>query len=204
MIQEEAFRCKSITEKLLDFSRCNDIKRERTELAGLIQGVVDMIRHIGKYTGKSIVFQPREAVMAYVDHQEIKQVVLNLIVNALESMDTERDPAHRGAVQPGDGRDGLHRQWLWHERRGARKHFRAVLYQDGAMAREPAWGSRSRIGSSTSTMARSWPRAREKNRARHSRCGCRSIRPRIDEDGADSSKNRTSAVVTRPAPAAIV
>ena len=28
MIQEEAFRCKSITEKLLDFSRCNDIKRD--------------------------------------------------------------------------------------------------------------------------------------------------------------------------------
>ena len=87
MIQEESFRCKSITEKLLDFSRCNDIKRERTELAGLIQGVVDMIRHIGKYTGKSIVFHPREAVIAHVDSQEIKQVVLNLIVNALESMD---------------------------------------------------------------------------------------------------------------------
>ena len=86
MIQEEAFRCKNITEKLLDFSRCNDIKRERTELAGLIQGVVDMIRHIGKYTGKNIIFHPREAVMAYVDAQEIKQVVLNLIVNALESM----------------------------------------------------------------------------------------------------------------------
>ena len=88
MIQEEAFRCKSITEKLLDFSRCNDIKRERTDLAGLIQGVVDMIRHIGKYRGKTIVFQPREAVMAHVDSQEIKQVVLNLVVNALDSMET--------------------------------------------------------------------------------------------------------------------
>jgi two-component system NtrC family sensor kinase len=87
MIQEESFRCKSITEKLLDFSRCNDIKRERIELAGLIQGVVDMIRHIGKYTGKAIVFHPREAVFAFADTQEIKQVVLNLIVNALESMD---------------------------------------------------------------------------------------------------------------------
>jgi signal transduction histidine kinase len=87
MIQEEAFRCKSITEKLLDFSRCNDIKRERVDLASLIQGVVEMIRHIGKYTGKTIVFHPREAVMAHVDAQEIKQVVLNLIVNALESMD---------------------------------------------------------------------------------------------------------------------
>jgi two-component system, NtrC family, sensor kinase len=87
MIQEEAFRCKSITEKLLDFSRCNDIQRERTDLAGLIQGVVDMIRHIGKYRGKVILFQPKEAVMAHVDSQEIKQVVLNLVVNALDSMD---------------------------------------------------------------------------------------------------------------------
>ena len=87
MIQEEAFRCKSITEKLLDFSRCNDIKRERTDLASLIQGVVDMIRHIGKYRGKAIVFQPKEAVMAHVDNQEIKQVVLNLVVNALDAME---------------------------------------------------------------------------------------------------------------------
>ena len=87
MIQEEAFRCKSITEKLLDFSRCADIQRERTDLAGLIQGVVEMIRHMGKYRGKKIVFQPREAVMAHVDGQEIKQVVLNLVVNALDWMD---------------------------------------------------------------------------------------------------------------------
>ncbi|MDX2036233.1 MAG: ATP-binding protein [Isosphaeraceae bacterium] len=87
MVQEEAFRCKSITEKLLDFSRCGDIQRERTELGGLIQGVVDMIRHIGKYRGKQITFQPRGAILAHVDPQEIKQVVLNLVVNALESME---------------------------------------------------------------------------------------------------------------------
>jgi signal transduction histidine kinase len=93
MIQEEAFRCKNITEKLLDFSRCNDITRERTDLSGLIQGVVEMIQHIGKYRGKRVIFHPREAVMAHVDSQEIKQVVLNLIVNALESMD------HQGTLR---------------------------------------------------------------------------------------------------------
>jgi signal transduction histidine kinase len=87
MIQEEAFRCKRITEKLLDFSRCADIQREPTDLAELIQGVVEMIRHMGKYRGKHIVFQPREPVTAHVDSQEIKQVVLNLVVNALDSMD---------------------------------------------------------------------------------------------------------------------
>jgi two-component system NtrC family sensor kinase len=86
MIQEEAFRCKAITEKLLDFSRVGDIQRVRTDLAGLIQNVVEMVRHIGKYRNKTISFIPRQAVLADVDPQEIKQVVLNLVVNALESM----------------------------------------------------------------------------------------------------------------------
>jgi two-component system NtrC family sensor kinase len=88
MIQDEAFRCKRITEKLLDFSRCNDIQRQRTDLAGLIQEVVEMIQHMGKYRSKTITFSPREAVVALVDSQEIKQVVLNLVVNALDCMET--------------------------------------------------------------------------------------------------------------------
>ena len=35
MIQQEAFRCKDITQKLLDFSRTGERKREPTDLAGL-------------------------------------------------------------------------------------------------------------------------------------------------------------------------
>jgi signal transduction histidine kinase len=88
MIQEEAFRCKAITERLLDFSRVGDIQRVRTDLVSLVQNVVEMVRHIGKYRNKTIAFQPRGAVLASVDPQEIKQVVLNLVVNALESMNT--------------------------------------------------------------------------------------------------------------------
>jgi two-component system, NtrC family, sensor kinase len=87
MIQEEAFRCKRITEKLLDFSRVGDLQRQRTDLVGLVQGVVEMVRHMGKYKGKEIVFHPREAVFAHADGQEIKQVVLNLLVNALDCME---------------------------------------------------------------------------------------------------------------------
>ena len=87
MIQDEAFRCKRITEKLLDFSRCGEIRRERTDLVALIEGVVEMVRHMGKYRGKEVRFQPRTAVVAHVDPQEIKQVVLNLVVNALDSME---------------------------------------------------------------------------------------------------------------------
>lgn len=87
MIQEEAFRCKRITEKLLDFSRCGELQSQRTDLIELVEGVVDMMRHMGKYREKTIVFQPRESVVASVDPQEIKQVILNLVVNALDCMD---------------------------------------------------------------------------------------------------------------------
>lgn len=88
MIQEEAFRCKRITEKLLDFARGGDTQRERTELVALVQSVIDMTQHMGKYRGKTIRFNPRSPLFANVDGQEIKQVVLNLVVNALEAIES--------------------------------------------------------------------------------------------------------------------
>ena len=57
MIQSEAFRCKDITEKLLDFSRIGPVKRQHTDLGELIQGVIEMVRHIGKYQRKQIDFE---------------------------------------------------------------------------------------------------------------------------------------------------
>ena len=61
MIQEEAFRCKEITQKLLEFSRGGERKREPTDLAELIQGVLDMVQHLQNCKGKQIVFQPGRA-----------------------------------------------------------------------------------------------------------------------------------------------
>jgi signal transduction histidine kinase len=89
MIQGEAFRCKEITEKLLDFSRMGQAKRQDTDLGELVQGVIDMIGHLGKYQRKHIEFVRGKAVVAPVNGQEIKQVVLNLLTNALDSTDDE-------------------------------------------------------------------------------------------------------------------
>lgn len=86
-IQDEAFRCKGITEKLLDFSRLGDIQRQDTDLRELIQVVIDMVQHLGKYSRKSIEFRCDQHVIVPVNAQEIKQVVLNLITNALDSLD---------------------------------------------------------------------------------------------------------------------
>ena len=89
MIQSEAFRCKEITEKLLDFSRMGEVQRQRVELGELVQGVIDMIGHLGKYRNKKIEFTATEPVVAAVNGQEIKQVVLNLMTNALDSFDQD-------------------------------------------------------------------------------------------------------------------
>ncbi|MBM3997687.1 MAG: HAMP domain-containing protein [Planctomycetes bacterium] len=87
MIQEEAFRCKEITQKLLAFSRGGDLKCDQTNLVDVIQGVIDMVQHLQNCKGKRIEFRPLGPIIAWVNAQEIKQVFLNLVVNALENMD---------------------------------------------------------------------------------------------------------------------
>ena len=87
MIQEEAFRCKEITQKLLAFSRGGERQRQRTDLAEIVQGVLDMVQHLQNCKGKQLVFEPAEPLEAWINGQEIKQVFLNLVVNALDSME---------------------------------------------------------------------------------------------------------------------
>jgi signal transduction histidine kinase len=86
MIQSEAFRCKGITERLLDFSRLRDQERQPCSLTNLVADVIDMVQHMGRYREKQIVLMSASDVVAEVSPQEIKQVVLNLVVNALDSM----------------------------------------------------------------------------------------------------------------------
>ena len=66
------------------------------------QGVIEMVRHLGKYRDKHIEFDPAASTsIAAVNAQEIKQVVLNLITNGLDSLDaggTVLDRARRRAA----------------------------------------------------------------------------------------------------------
>ncbi len=87
MVQTEAFRCKEITEKLLDFSRVGQVTRQDTELGELIQDVIDMVGHLGRYQNRRVQFERGEPVYCRVNPREIKQVVLNLLTNALDSID---------------------------------------------------------------------------------------------------------------------
>ena len=86
MIQQEAFRCKGITERLLDFSRMGDLTRGNADLRELVQGVIDMVSHLGRHRDKTVTLVPGEPLIAPINSQELKQVVLNLITNALDSL----------------------------------------------------------------------------------------------------------------------
>ncbi len=93
MIQEEAFRCKNITERLLAFSRTGEVKRESADLGLLVQSVIDIAQHLPNSKGKDITFLtntervPGGRITAPVNAEEIKSVILNLVVNALDSME---------------------------------------------------------------------------------------------------------------------
>ena len=87
LIQNEAFRCKGITEKLLDFARLGEVRRQATALAALVSDVADMLRHVGRFAGRTIEIEEGQDVLVMVNPQEIKQVVLNLLVNALDSIE---------------------------------------------------------------------------------------------------------------------
>ncbi len=87
MIQSEAFRCKEITQNLLEFSRVGERRREPTDVCQLIQGVLEMAQLLPGCRGKQILFQPQVRPIALINAQDVKSVVLNLVVNALDSME---------------------------------------------------------------------------------------------------------------------
>jgi len=87
LIQNEAFRCKGITEKLLDFSRLGEVRRQPTAIVALVADVADMLRHVGRFAGKAIDIEEGADLLVMVNPQEIKQVVLNLLVNALDCVE---------------------------------------------------------------------------------------------------------------------
>lgn len=89
LIQNEADRCRQITSKLLDFARGQDGTRARVDVCSVIREVRDIVQLLGKHRGKQIVFDRAEPCYLEVNGAEVKQVFLNLVANALESMDPD-------------------------------------------------------------------------------------------------------------------
>lgn len=87
IIRDEAFRCKGITEKLLSLSAPADEAREPLSLSHLVDDVFGMLRHTKWYRDRR--FQMEDSagkdLTVLANENEIKQVLLNLVVNAVEA-----------------------------------------------------------------------------------------------------------------------
>ena len=88
IIREESFRCKQITEKLLELARDGSSGRETLDLAGVARDVVTMTRGLKNYRDRQVTVKldPAQSLEVRANMTEMKQVVLNLTVNALESV----------------------------------------------------------------------------------------------------------------------
>jgi len=89
MIQEEAFRCKGITERLLGLARNEARERTETDFVPIITDMLDMLRQQDSFKRKQVTLDLPQSLEIMVNAQEMKQVVLNLLTNAFQNTEPE-------------------------------------------------------------------------------------------------------------------
>ncbi|RLS29293.1 MAG: hypothetical protein DWH78_14910 [Planctomycetota bacterium] len=85
MIRRESRRCGDITARLLDFSRGEKAGCMPVDVAELVREVLVIVHHLGQYQDRTVEFECDKCVIAEVNGAQIKQVILNLVANALQA-----------------------------------------------------------------------------------------------------------------------
>ena len=90
VIREEAFRCKQITGKLLSLARGGKEGREPVSLTHVASDVAIMVRGLRNFSGRTlrVAIDPSDPLNVIANETEMKQVMLNLTVNALEAVNS--------------------------------------------------------------------------------------------------------------------
>ncbi len=89
LLVDEAKRCKKIIGNLLNFARQNRVQLEPTDIAELLNRVVEecmfAVRDVGP--GLSLMCDAPKGLKADIDKDQISQVLINVTKNAIEAMD---------------------------------------------------------------------------------------------------------------------
>jgi signal transduction histidine kinase len=87
MVLREARRASDVVRRLLDFSRQGEQIRAQADLNGVVTDVVALTRHLVQTNGVELIIELNESLpWVSIDHNQMKQVLLNLIHNALQAM----------------------------------------------------------------------------------------------------------------------
>jgi signal transduction histidine kinase len=96
-IRDESFRCKQITTRLLELARPSPSTRARVSLAELAADVVRSLRELPRFADRHLTIEtPRDPYITatIANDGEIRQVILNLLINALEATDPHTGRIH--------------------------------------------------------------------------------------------------------------
>ncbi len=85
MIRTEAVRCGEITARILDFARGEQKNPQVEDLTRIIESVLAMVRPMPSYRDRTISFERTAPFMLWMNGAQMKQVMLNLVFNALQA-----------------------------------------------------------------------------------------------------------------------
>jgi signal transduction histidine kinase len=85
---DEAFRCKEITGRLLSLARPGADERQPVRLNRLVEQVVSHVGGLPNYANQRITldWRPEEDFNVMASEGEMKQVIINLVINGLEAL----------------------------------------------------------------------------------------------------------------------
>jgi two-component system NtrC family sensor kinase len=87
MVSREARRASDVVRRLLDFSRQGEHIRIRADLNEVVNDVIALTRHLIQTNSVNLTLQLDDSLpWISIDHNQMKQVLLNLIHNALQAM----------------------------------------------------------------------------------------------------------------------
>ena len=108
LVLRESQRARSVVRRLLDFARQNESMRIRSDINEILTDVLALVNHLLRTSGVQI-FTSFSNGMPWVpmDRNQMKQVVLNLIHNALHAMPTGGELQITTACSSRDNRNWL-------------------------------------------------------------------------------------------------
>jgi signal transduction histidine kinase len=104
VICDEAFRCKQIIDRLLSLARPGSQEPLITSLAAVAQEVVSTLSGLGTVGSRklTLTIDPGMDPSVLADEGELKQVLLNLIINALQAVDANSGKVRVRVARSGD------------------------------------------------------------------------------------------------------
>ncbi|CAG0976566.1 partial Sensor protein ZraS, partial [Anaerolineae bacterium] len=105
MVLKEARRASGVVRRLLDFSRQGERMRTSADINEVVNDVIALTRHLIQTNNVTLSLQLAEKLpWISIDTNQMKQVLLNLIHNALQSMKNGGDLTVSTAPSKRDGR----------------------------------------------------------------------------------------------------